>query len=176
MKLRGRTAIVTGANRGLGKEIAASLIREGADLMLAARDADVLAEAGQELMDDRPEPSQKVVWQTADVARRDDVERLVGATVEQLGRLDVLVCNAGVYGPLGPIEEVDWDEWVRAIEINLYGTVLCCRAAVPIMRKQGGGKIVLLSGGGATAPLPRVSAYAASKAAVVASARRWRKK
>src|SRR4051812_7687626 len=167
MKLRGRTAIVTGANRGLGKEIAASLIREGADLMLAARDADVLAEAGQELMDDRPEPSQKVVWQTADVARRDDVERLVGATVEQLGRLDVLVCNAGVYGPLGPIEEVDWDEWVRAIEINLYGTVLCCRAAVPIMRKQGGGKIVLLSGGGATAPLPRVSAYAASKAAVV---------
>jgi 3-oxoacyl-[acyl-carrier protein] reductase len=167
MKLLGRAALVTGANRGLGKAIAARLIQDGADVMLAARDADVLAAAGQELAAARPEPSQRVVWEPADVARAADVERLVGRTVERLGRLDVLVCNAGVYGPLGPIEEVDWDAWVQAIEINLLGTVLCCRAAVPIMRRQGGGKIVLLSGGGATAPLPRVSAYAASKAAVV---------
>ena len=65
------------------------------------------------------------------------------------------------------IEDVDWDQWRRAIEINLLGTVLCCRAVLPIMRRQGRGKIVTLSGGGATQPLPRISAYAASKAAVV---------
>lgn len=167
MKLLGRAAIVTGANRGLGKAIAASLIREGADVMLAARDADVLAATGEELAAARPTPDQKIVWQTADVSRADDVERLVNGTVEKLGRLDILVCNAGVYGPLGLIEEIAWDEWVQAIEINLLGTVLCCRSAVPIMRQQGSGKIIILSGGGATAPLPRVSAYAASKAAVV---------
>lgn len=167
MQLRGRVALVTGASRGLGKAIATSLIREGADVMLAARDPDVLDEAGRELEASRPDPGQKVLWQAADVAKALDVESLVQQTVDQLGRLDVLVCNAGVYGPLGLIEDIDWDTWVQAIEINLYGTVLPCRYAVPIMRQQGGGKIVILSGGGATAPLPRVSAYAASKAAVV---------
>jgi NAD(P)-dependent dehydrogenase (short-subunit alcohol dehydrogenase family) len=167
MTLQGRTAIVTGANRGLGKAIAARLIQDGADVMLAARDADVLGAAGEELKAARPNPSQRVVWQTADVASAADVERLVHSTVEQLGKLDVLVCNAGVYGPLGLIEEIDWEEWVKAIEINLLGVVLCCRFAVPIMRGQGGGKIIILSGGGATSPLPRVSAYAASKAGVV---------
>ena len=167
MNLRGRAALVTGASRGLGKAIAANLIREGADVMLAARDPDVLDAAGRELAAGQPSPEQKVVWQAADVAKATDVEGLVQETVDRLGRLDVLVCNAGVYGPLGLIEDIDWDDWVQAIEINLYGTVLPCRFAVPIMRRQGGGKIVILSGGGATAPLPRVSAYAASKAAVV---------
>ena len=167
MKLSGRTAIVTGASRGLGKAIAARLVADGADVMLTARDAEVLQAAGEELAASRPDQRQRVVWQAGDVAVAEDVERMVAAAQEQLGRIDVLVSNAGVYGPLGLIEDVDWTEWVKAIEINLLGTVLACRAVVPIMRKQGGGKIVILSGGGATAPLPRVSAYAASKAAVV---------
>jgi len=77
------------------------------------------------------------------------------------------VNNAGVYGPIGPVEENDWAEWTQALTINLLGTVAFCRAAVPGMRRRGYGKIVNLSGGGATAPLPRFSAYAASKAAVV---------
>ncbi len=75
--------------------------------------------------------------------------------------------NAGVYGPIGPIETVDWEEWTQAININLFGTVLMCREVIPILRARGYGKIINLSGGGATAPLPRFSAYAASKAAVV---------
>jgi NAD(P)-dependent dehydrogenase (short-subunit alcohol dehydrogenase family) len=81
--------------------------------------------------------------------------------------LSILVNNAGVYGPKGAIEDVDLDEWVRAIEINLFGTVYMCRAVIPIFKANKYGKIVNLSGGGATAPLPRISAYAASKAAVV---------
>jgi len=167
MNLQGRTAIVTGASRGLGKAIAARLIADGASVMLTGRDADVLAATGEELTAARPDQSQRVVWHAGDVSQADDVAGLIATTVERLGNIDVLVCNAGVYGPLGPIEEVDWQEWVRAIEINLLGTVLPCRAVVPLMRQQGSGKIVILSGGGATAPLPRVSAYAASKAAVV---------
>lgn len=167
MNLSGRAVIVTGASRGLGKAIASRLIADGASVMLTGRDAAVLQTAGEELTAARPDPNQRVAWQAGDVAVLDDVDKLVASTIEQLGRIDVLVSNAGVYGPLGLIEEVDWVEWVRAIEINLLGTVLACRAVVPIMRAQGSGKIIILSGGGATSPLPRVSAYAASKAGVV---------
>src|SRR5258708_5958462 len=68
---------------------------------------------------------------------------------------------------MGRLEEVDWQAWVDAVHINLFGTVLMCRAVIPVLRACGYGKIINLSGGGATAPLPRISAYAASKAAVV---------
>ena len=79
----------------------------------------------------------------------------------------MLVNNAGVYGPKGLTEDVAWDEWEQAIRVNLFGSVLCCRAVLPHFRANGYGKIIQLSGGGATSPLPRLSAYAASKAAVV---------
>jgi NAD(P)-dependent dehydrogenase (short-subunit alcohol dehydrogenase family) len=95
------------------------------------------------------------------------VARLVRATQDTFGGIDILVNNAGVYGPKGEIEEVDWQEWVRAIEINLYGSILTCRAVLPYFKTRGRGKIIQLSGGGATNPLPRISAYAVSKAAIV---------
>ena len=81
--------------------------------------------------------------------------------------LCTFVNNAGIYGPKGPSEEVGWDEWRRCIEINLYGTFLPCRHAINRFKKSGYGKIINLSGGGATNPLPNISAYAAAKAAVV---------
>lgn len=84
-----------------------------------------------------------------------------------LGSVDILVANAGVYGPKGRIDEVDWAEWVEAVRINLLGTVYCCRTFLPLLRAASHGKVLILSGGGATKPLPFLSAYAASKAAVV---------
>jgi 3-oxoacyl-[acyl-carrier protein] reductase len=108
-----------------------------------------------------------VIAQIADVSDPSQVTALVKLAAKQLPDFSGLVNNAGVYGPKGAIEDIDWCEWARAIEINLYGTVLPCREALPFFRKKGFGKIVNLSGGGATAPLPRISAYAASKAAVV---------
>jgi NAD(P)-dependent dehydrogenase (short-subunit alcohol dehydrogenase family) len=96
-----------------------------------------------------------------------DVEAVVEGAVATFGGVDVLVCNAGVYGPKGPIERVDWHEWAQAINVNLCGAVLCCRAVLPHFRARKSGKIILLSGGGATKPLPFLSAYAASKAALV---------
>jgi NAD(P)-dependent dehydrogenase (short-subunit alcohol dehydrogenase family) len=84
-----------------------------------------------------------------------------------MGSLNTLVCNAGIYGPIGPVEDNNWNEWTNAIETNLYGVVNFCRHAVPIFKKQRQGKIIILSGGGATKPMPNFSAYAASKAAVV---------
>jgi NAD(P)-dependent dehydrogenase (short-subunit alcohol dehydrogenase family) len=167
LTLVGRTALVTGASRGLGATIAQRLATEGADLVLAARDENALDMVARELRSACARDGQRIVRCPTDVSNEHDVNALFECAVGQLGRLDVLVCNAGVYGPLGRAEDVPWTEWERAVEINLFGTVLCCRAAIPIMRGQGGGKIIILSGGGATKPLPRFSAYAASKAAVV---------
>src|SRR6185295_16249153 len=92
---------------------------------------------------------------------------LVAAARGAIGEITILVNNAGVCGPMRRVEDSDWDAWVRAIEVNLFGTALMSRAVIPLMRARGYGKIINLSGGGATAPLPRFSAYAASKAAVV---------
>jgi 3-oxoacyl-[acyl-carrier protein] reductase len=84
-----------------------------------------------------------------------------------LGGVDILVANAGVYGPKGPLEALDWQAWSDAIDINLKGTVLQCRAVIPLLKKQKKGKIIIISGGGATKPMPNFSAYAASKAGIV---------
>lgn len=166
MILEGRAIIVTGANQGLGKAIAEVCVREGAHVFLCARNQDLLESARAEL-NSHAVSGQLILAHAADVSRPEDVSRLVEAAADSLPSLDGLVNNAGIYGPIGPVEDAAWDEWRQAIEINLMGTVLMCRAVLPLFRRHQAGKIVNLSGGGATAPLPRFSAYAASKAAVV---------
>ena len=161
--LTGRSAVVTGASRGLGLAIARALAVAGARVLLCARDEDALADAVETL--DRE--GLDVVGEVGDVSRPDHAERLVTTAVERFGALQILVNNAGIYGPKGTVETAAWDEWVKTIEVNLFGSVLMSRAVLPHFRRAGYGKIVQLSGGGATAPLPYFSAYAASKAAVV---------
>ena len=158
MTLEGRNAIITGASQGLGLEIARAFVREGAKVVICARDAEPLGAAAAEL---------RVIAEPADVSIDDDARRVVARAIAELGHVDILVNNAGVYGPMGDIDAVDWQAWTRALEINLYGSVLMCRHALPRMRARRYGKIIQVSGGGATGPLPRISAYAASKAAVV---------
>jgi len=165
--LAGRTALITGASQGLGLEIARAYLDAGAaGIVICGRDEAALEAALRELSE-RAAPGQTVLGEPADVSRADDVERLVALALDRLGEITILVSNAGVYGPKGTIEDVDWLEWTRAVEINLLGSVLPARALVPHFRERGYGKIVQLSGGGATGPLPGLSAYAASKAAVV---------
>jgi NAD(P)-dependent dehydrogenase (short-subunit alcohol dehydrogenase family) len=164
--LAGRQAIITGANRGLGLEIARKFMFAGADLMLCARDASMLEETRSELAG-MALSGQKIVAQVADVSAESDVRSVVAQTFKLLGGCQVLVNNAGVYGPKGEIESVDWVDWMKAIEINVYGSVLMSRAVLPHFKAQGYGKVIQISGGGATNPLPRISAYAVSKAAIV---------
>ena len=164
--LIGRSAIITGANQGLGLAIAEAYVRAGANVLMCARDAAKLAVAQQQVAT-LAQAAQNVAALPADVSNPADAERVVATALREFGTLTILVNNAGVYGPKGPLETVDWAEWARAIEINLYGSVLMCRAALPHFKANGYGKIVQLSGGGATNPLPNLSAYAASKAAIV---------
>jgi NAD(P)-dependent dehydrogenase (short-subunit alcohol dehydrogenase family) len=164
--LEGRNALITGASQGLGLAIARAYVGAGASVMMCARDAGLLETARAEVAA-LAQRGQLVVARPVDVSRRHQVDELASATVDAFPRLHILVNNAGVYGPMGPIEDVDWDAWVQAIEINLFGSILMCRALVPHFKSEGYGKIVQLSGGGATNPLPCISAYAASKAAIV---------
>jgi NAD(P)-dependent dehydrogenase (short-subunit alcohol dehydrogenase family) len=133
---------------------------------VCARDATKLDAAASELTG-HARPGQSLLAVPADISRAADVARLVDAALARFGRLDILVNNAGVAGPSGAVETVAWDEWVRTVEINLLGAVLLSRAVLPHLKRAGRGKIIQLSGGGATRPLPMRSAYATSKAAVV---------
>lgn len=166
MILAGRNAIITGASQGLGLEIARAYVSEGANVVICARDASRLEEAAGQLRANAG-VGQKVIAETADVSNEADVRRIVAVALQSLEQIHIMVNNAGVYGPKGRIEDVDWNEWMRAMEINVYGSVLFYRQVVPHMRAREYGKIIQLSGGGATAPLPGISAYAASKAAIV---------
>lgn len=166
MKLTGRSAVITGASQGLGFEVAKQFVMEGAQVMLCARHRDALYEAQEELAQFAG-PRTKVLAKPTDVSDFKQVNALVAETLSELKKIDILVANAGVYGTKGPIDKIDWDEWSQAIDINLKGTVLQCRAVLPHMKKNGYGKIIILSGGGATKPMPNLSAYAASKAGVV---------
>jgi 3-oxoacyl-[acyl-carrier protein] reductase len=165
MKLKGINALVTGGSQGLGKVIVGQFLREGANVVLCARSEKELLATRDELA--KQFPSQKVYAKTCDVSNGSQVNDLVAFALRELGPLHALVLNAGVYGPMGATESVLLDEWRRAMDINLYGVLLPCRAVIPHFKKAGRGKIIVLSGGGATNPLPNISAYAASKAAVV---------
>ena len=164
--LAGKQAIITGASQGLGFEIARNFVVAGADVMLCARNEAMLNDACTELKLLASE-NQKIVTQAADVSVETDVFKVFEKTLDLLGGCHILVNNAGVYGPKGDIEYVDWTDWTKAIEVNVYGSVLMSRALMPHFKAQGYGKVIQLSGGGATNPLPRVSAYAVSKAAIV---------
>jgi 3-oxoacyl-[acyl-carrier protein] reductase len=166
VKLQGKKILVTGASQGLGLAVAERCLDEGAEVAICARTSEAVERVGASLRA-RAAKAQRVVAAVADVSNAEEVEAMVARVRRELEGLDGLVNNAGIYGPKGLTEEVDWAEWAKAVEVNLFGTVLPCRAVLPSFREQGSGRIVNLSGGGATAPLPRFSAYAASKAAVV---------
>jgi NAD(P)-dependent dehydrogenase (short-subunit alcohol dehydrogenase family) len=166
MKLSGLNAIVTGGNQGLGFEIARRYLSAGASIAICARDREKLEKAAAELRASAT-AGQKIFHLGCDVSDEAAVNQFLAASIAALGSVQILVNNAGVYGPKGPTETVGWPDWKQAIEINLYGTMLPTRAVLPHLKQQGRGKIINLSGGGATQPLPMISAYAAAKASVV---------
>jgi NAD(P)-dependent dehydrogenase (short-subunit alcohol dehydrogenase family) len=165
-QLQGKVAIITGASQGLGLEIAGQFAISGASVVLCARNERLLEEALAHLAQKAPITGQ-IEAIAGDVSDPGDVARIVARTLSRFGTIDTLVNNAGVYGPMGAIEDVDWQQWVRTLEINIQGSVLMARAVLPAMKLRRRGKIIQLSGGGATSPMPRISAYAVSKAAIV---------
>jgi NAD(P)-dependent dehydrogenase (short-subunit alcohol dehydrogenase family) len=164
--LAGKTAIITGANQGLGLAVSSEFLRAGASIIMCARNAEKLKQSSESLLPLVTE-NQVILALPADVSSQDSVNDLIKNALTNFAQIHILVNNAGIYGPMGSIEEVNWDEWVQAIKINFLGSVLMCKSLIPHFKSYHYGKIIQLSGGGATNPLPRISAYAASKAAVI---------
>ena len=163
MGLQGRTAIVTGGAMGLGKAFAMRLASDGANIVIAdLRNAEVAA------AEIRSSGSQ-ALGVTVDISSEADVSRLAEAALAAFGRIDILVNNAAYFATTkeGRFEDIGLAEWRRMFEVNVLGTVLCCRAAVPHMRKQGGGRIIVISSGSAIKGAAGFIHYATSKAGLI---------
>ena len=165
MKLSGLNTIVTGGSQGFGRHIVEAFLAEGANVIFCARTADDVTKTSAAL---KPtlKSGQQLIGVTCDIADPASVAALF-ARAAQLGQLHAVVNNAGIYGPIGPTEAVSLADWTQAWSINVTGTLLVCQHAILAMKPRGIGKIINISGGGATNPMPRFAAYAATKAAVV---------
>jgi NAD(P)-dependent dehydrogenase (short-subunit alcohol dehydrogenase family) len=162
-RLEGKVAVVTGGAQGIGRAIADGLAREGARIVIA--DLERAEEAAADF--------DGGVGLAVDVSSEEDVARLAGETVARCGRIDVLVNNAGLYAtlPMRPFTEIPLDEWRRVMDVNVASMFLTCRAVVPVMREQGGGKIVNISSGTPFRGVPFLLHYVTSKGAIVALTR-----
>jgi NAD(P)-dependent dehydrogenase (short-subunit alcohol dehydrogenase family) len=163
--LTGRVAIITGGSIGLGRQMAEGLAEMGANLVLCARKAERCRQATEELQ----QLGIKAIPLPCDVRNQTSVEEVVDATISQLGRIDILINNAGIsWG--APVEEMSLEDWNKVIETNLTGTFLCAQAAGKVMIRQGRGKIINIASvaglGGAPPELPAIG-YHASKGGVI---------
>jgi len=164
--LKGKVAFVTGAASGIGADTAKRFAQEGARVILA----DVQVEDGEHMRDEIVRAGGEALFVECDVSSATSVERAIEAGVAQFGRLDVVFANAGVNGVWAPIDELQPDEWDATIAINLRGTFLTVRYAVPHLKAAGGGSIIITSSvnGTRTFSTPGASAYSTSKAGQVA--------
>jgi NAD(P)-dependent dehydrogenase (short-subunit alcohol dehydrogenase family) len=160
--LDGRTALVTGAARGLGRAIALALAEAGADVALGLRDRS----HDEGLADEVRAVGRRALPLQMDVTRLDEVDAAIATTVEELGSLDLLVNNAGGGMDQMPVEEASVADFDHIVDVNLKGTFFTCRAAFAPMRERGFGRIVNVSSQAALVALPGESLYCIAKAAV----------
>jgi NAD(P)-dependent dehydrogenase (short-subunit alcohol dehydrogenase family) len=161
LDFRDRSVLITGGSRGLGLLIARELAQEGARIMLIARDERELEAARQDLA----ASGATVTTAVHDVGIRGEAERAVEEVVDRTGRLDVLINNAGII-QVGPIDHMDPHDFEQAMAVHLWGPLHAMRAAIPIMRAHGGGRIVNISSIGGKIGVPHLAPYCASKFAL----------
>jgi NAD(P)-dependent dehydrogenase (short-subunit alcohol dehydrogenase family) len=167
MTFRNKTAIVTGASRGIGEATARHFAALGAHVVLASRDA---ARIGKIVADLDAKGATVCAWPT-DVADPDQVKSLIDATLDKTGRVDLLVNNAGLIDPIVRLGDSNPEDWGRIVDVNLKGVYHGLRYAIPAIVKQGTGTIVNISSGAATSALEGWSHYCATKAAVLSLTR-----
>ena len=162
--MKNRYCLITGATRGFGAVLAREFWEAGASLALIARSRDGLERLVANL---GKRSQQEVITLTADLANPEATGKIVSPVRGKFPRLDVLINNAAIQGPIGSFWENDWEEWVKTIQVDLLSPIALCRAVSPWMIEQGGGSIINLSGGGATGPRANFTAYSTAKTALV---------
>ena len=163
MQLNGKTALITGASRGIGAATAAALAAEGASVVLAARTTDQIEANAAAIR----EAGGQAIAVACDVSRYADLEAAVNLCQESFGSLDILINNAGVIEPISRLADSDPEQWGHAADINYKGVYFGLRAALPVMQAAGGGTIVNISSGAATGALEGWSHYCSAKAAAL---------
>jgi len=157
---QGKVAVVTGGSRGIGYSIAEALLLEGASVFICGRDGGSVEAAVKRLS--QSGAKNRVAGIAADVRRYEDCRKVVQGAAERFGGLDILVNNAGV-GVFKPVDQLTPEEWDDTIQTNLSGAFYCCREAIPLMRRRGGGYIFNVSSLAGINPFAGGSAYNASK-------------
>ena len=160
-RLKGKVALVTGGGTGIGKAIAVIFAREGAKVAVSGRTVSTLAETVKQINDE----GNDAIYIQGDVSKAADTERMVTDTVIQNGQLNILVNNAGVRASILTVLDLTEDEWQRTFDTDAKGTWLCSKAAIPEMRKAGGGSIIMISSNCAYVAVRKQGAYNAAKAA-----------
>ncbi len=159
MILEGKTLLVSGVGAGLGREVARIALRDGANVVIAARTESVVEETAKDL-----DPSAKrIAFARADITRAEDCDSLVALAVERFGALDAIVQVAAYETVFGGIEDTDFEQWRKAYDTNVLGSMTLVRAAVPQMKKQGQGSVVVVGSQSMYAPQLPQAGYAASK-------------
>jgi NAD(P)-dependent dehydrogenase (short-subunit alcohol dehydrogenase family) len=164
MEVEGITAFVTGASRGIGREIAVEFAENGADVALAARSDGI--EETAEIIGESEAPGEALPVRT-DVTDEDSVRGSIDTTVDEFGGLDCLVNNAGVAGPVEPFDSIDANDWDHVQAVNLRGPFLCAKHAAEYLRESERASIVNISSVGGKRPYPNRSPYAASKMGLI---------
>jgi NAD(P)-dependent dehydrogenase (short-subunit alcohol dehydrogenase family) len=158
-RLEGKIALITGANRGIGRGIAEAFASEGAALTLTARDAALLDETAEALK----RKGADALAVPADVTDERQIQEVFRRAMDRFGRLDILVNNAGTFAGSGPVDEVSVESWDQVIAVNLRGPFLCTREAFRIMKRQRGGRIINIGSIASQRVRPRSAAYSATK-------------
>jgi NAD(P)-dependent dehydrogenase (short-subunit alcohol dehydrogenase family) len=160
LKLPGKVAVITGAGRGLGRAVARAFTKEGARVVLTARNREEIAHVAEELRALKRE----AVAIPADVTDEGQVQQLLQKTLETYGTVDILVNNAGSRGPIGPIQEISLEDWEDTLRVNLTATFLCSKAVLPTLIAKKQGKIINVAT--TSTPRPNLTPYMVAKAGV----------
>ncbi|HYO62647.1 MAG TPA: SDR family oxidoreductase [Pyrinomonadaceae bacterium] len=162
MNLEGKAAIVTGSTKGIGRAIAEALVREGANVCVSARKEEEVEQTVAELNElDRGQATGAV----CDVRDHDEVRALVEHAAAEFGGVDILINNAGI-GHFGRVDAMPPEDFRAVLETNLFGVFYCCREAIPVMKRRGGGYVINISSLAGANPHPEMAAYNASKFAL----------